>query len=340
MQLPARIGKYELEEFLGGSMSNVYRARDIVLGRSVVLKILTEAGCADPEAKARFLQEARLASNIVHENIISVYDFGEERGQPFIVMEYLRGDNLRDLIRQGRTGDYRKKLNMALQIARALGYIHSHRIVHRDIKPENIHIDAAAGKIKLMDFGIAKSEGVQLTRAGFTLGTPYYMAPEQVTGERITHLVDVYAFGILLFELMTGIKPVTGDSVDQIFGRILQEPIRQEPLRAAGVPQPVIDLISRCTEKLPAARIQSFNEICALLEEMLAVPAALPGRPAQALTAPVGPAHSTPAAVAMPGLLAKLPARLQTQNWIVVLVAIAVLLIMSVFYFIARALIR
>lgn len=341
MQLPARIGKYELEEFLGGSMSNVYRARDMVLGRSVVLKILTAAGCADPEAKARFLQEARLASNIVHENIISVYDFGEEQGQPFIVMEYLRGDNLRDLIRQGRTGDYRKKLDIALQIARALGCIHSHRIIHRDIKPENVYVDAGAGKIKLMDFGIAKSEGVQLTRAGFTLGTPYYMAPEQVTGERITHLVDVYAFGILLFELMTGAKPVTGDSIDQIFGRILHEPVREEPLRAAGVPQHVIELITRCTEKLPAARIQSFTEICALLEEMVAVPAAAPGRwTVQAPAALVGAVHSAPQAGTMPGPLAKLPARFQTQNWIVVLVAITVLLVMSASYLIARALIR
>src|SRR5579871_6672735 len=121
MQLPARIGKYELEEFLGGGMSHVYRARDAVIGRTVAVKILTEAGCEDAEAKARFLAEARMAGNISHENILSIYDFGEDdQHHPFMVMEFLRGEDLRQALKNSRTGDLSGKLKIALQVARAL----------------------------------------------------------------------------------------------------------------------------------------------------------------------------------------------------------------------------
>jgi serine/threonine protein kinase len=206
VQLPARIGKYELEEFLGGGMSHVYRARDTVIGRTVALKILTEAGCEDAEAKERFLAEARMAGNISHDNVLSIYDFGEDdQHHPFMVMEFLKGEDLRHAIKGGRTGGVREKLKIAVQVARALEYIHTQKIIHRDIKPENVNL-GPTGVVKLMDFGIAKTEGLQMTRAGYVLGTPYYMAPEQVTGANVTEQVDVYAFGVLLFELMTGAK--------------------------------------------------------------------------------------------------------------------------------------
>src|SRR6266404_691051 len=253
MEHPSRVGKYEIEQLLGGGMSNVYRARDSVLGRRVALKILTESGTADPESKARFLLEARTASNIRHENIISVYDFGEDQGRPFIVMEYLEGESLRQAQKNGHLGDFPRRMRVALQVARALDYIHSQKIIHRDIKPDNINVDPA-GKVKLMDFGIAKSEGVKLTKAGFTLGTPYYMAPEQVLGKPLTAQADVYAFGILLFELLTGNKPVAGDSIEKIFQNILYEPLNLEPLKALGLPPTVIDLVRACTAKQPVDR--------------------------------------------------------------------------------------
>src|ERR1700757_3999602 len=133
MELPAKIGKYELEEFLGGGMSHVYRARDTVIGRTVAVKILTEAGCEDEETKARFLAEARMAGNISHDNVLSIYDFGEdEQHRPFMVMEFLRGEDLRNAIKNGRTGGIREKLKIAIQIARALQYIHTQKIIHRD----------------------------------------------------------------------------------------------------------------------------------------------------------------------------------------------------------------
>ncbi|MEO8367860.1 MAG: bifunctional serine/threonine-protein kinase/formylglycine-generating enzyme family protein [Candidatus Solibacter sp.] len=266
IQLPARLGKYDLQEFLGGGMSHVYRAVDTVIGRQVAVKILTNNASQDEEAKQRFLTEARTAGNLAHENVISIYDFGwDDTHGLFMVMEFLRGEDLRGAIRHGNTGDLRKKLKIAIQIARALEYVHRAKIIHRDIKPENVHINTA-GVVKLMDFGIAKTEDLSVTRAGYVLGTPYYMAPEQVKGEKITELVDVYAFGILLFELILGQKPIAGETVERIFYSILHEPLDVSPLVAASIPQSVINLVSRCTAKTPSERPQDFGAIANELE--------------------------------------------------------------------------
>jgi len=269
MQLPARIGKYELQEFLGGGMARVYKARDTVIGRTVAVKILAEEGCADEEVKSRFLQEARLAGNVTHDNVISIYDFGEDaEGRPFMVMEFLKGEDLRHAIKNGTTGDTRRKLGIALDIARALEHIHTQNIIHRDIKPDNVHI-TSTGAVKLMDFGISKTQDSTRTTTGVVMGTPYYMAPEQVLGKNITPQADVYAFGVLVFELMTGAKPIAGDTVERIFYQILQEPLNVEPMRQAGIPETVIDLVVRCTEKDAAKRPQGFGEVCARIRAIV-----------------------------------------------------------------------
>jgi serine/threonine-protein kinase len=275
MELPARIGKYELLEFLGGGMSQVYRARDTVICRTVALKILTQEGCADADTKARFLQEARMAGGASHENVVNIYDFGEEQGRPFLVMEFLDGESLGTLIRESRTGDLVTKLNLARQLARALEYIHQQGIIHRDVKPDNVHV-TRKGQVKLMDFGIAKVGGLSITRAGYVLGTPFYMAPEQVQGTSLTPFADIYSFGILLFELLTGSKPFEAATVEQIFYAILHEPVNLERLAEAGIPPAVRELVGRCASKEIAARPQNFGEIAAELERLISAISASP----------------------------------------------------------------
>jgi serine/threonine-protein kinase len=322
MMEPSRVGKYELEQYLGGSTARVYRARDSVLGRRVALKVLSEAGTADAEAKARFLQEARVASSIRHENIVGVYDFGEEQGRPYIVMEFVEGETLRDANRNGHLGDVARRLKIAIEVGRAVDYIHSRKIIHRDLKPENIHVDSE-GKARLMDFGIAKAEGVQLTRAGYTLGTPYYMPPEQVLGKPLSPQADVYAFGIMLYELLTGVRPIMSGSVDQIFQAILTQPLDLEPLRALNLPQPLNLLIERCTAKEAERRPAGLGEVCAELTRILLLPVPPPGAPRPKTGTPKVGANALPKVVQM------LPAGLRTHTGLVVLSCVAVVIVMA-----------
>ncbi len=252
-QHPSKIGKYQVDEFLGGGMSHVYRATDTVLGRRVAIKLLTEEAMADPDARDRFLQEARLASNIQHENIIAIYDFGEdiiEGGEvrPYMVMEFVEGESLRAAIEAGRAGDTSERLRIARQAAKALEHIHTRKVIHRDIKPENIHIDRM-GKVRLMDFGIASAAGAGIAQEGRTSGTPFYMAPEQVLGVDVTIQADIYAFGIVLYELFTGKKPFQGAKVEDIFEQILHNPVDSQLLIDSGTPARVIPLIQKCTAK-------------------------------------------------------------------------------------------
>jgi serine/threonine-protein kinase len=304
-------------------MSHVYRSTDTLLGRQVAVKILTAQGVSDPESKQRFLQEARVASNISHQNIISVYDFGEEAGKPYMVMEYLVGESLRDAMKNGHTGDLNRKLGYALQLGRALEHIHSKKIIHRDIKPENVHIDGS-GKVKLMDFGIAKSEGLSLTRAGFTLGTPYYMAPEQVLGQQVTTQVDVYSFGVLLYEMIVGLKPVSGETVEKIFSAILYESLNLEPLRAAQVPESVYNLIAACTAKNPTERPQGFGVVCGELERILNYPTGSGSKSAIKVTS-----HSS-ASGDLPGFMKILPSFLQTPTGLIVVFGLGVLVFLTI----------
>ena len=279
MDLPARLGKYELLEYLGGGMSEVYRAQDTVLKRTVAVKILTRQGVADPDTRQRFLREAQVSSNISHPHIIRTYDYGEDQGRPFLVLEFLTGRTLKQALLQNLLYTLEAKTVAARQIAVALAHVHSLGIVHRDIKPDNIHI-GEDGTAKLMDFGIAKTNDTQLTQAGFSLGTPHYMAPEQVMGKPVNEATDVYSFGVLLYEMFTGARPCAGDTVERIFYAILHEPLPPEPLERAGIPEHLRTLIQRSTDKNPATRTGSFHEVLSQLSEAESSPLPLAPRAA------------------------------------------------------------
>jgi formylglycine-generating enzyme required for sulfatase activity/tRNA A-37 threonylcarbamoyl transferase component Bud32 len=265
MEQLGQIGKYLLEQSLGGGMSRVYKARDPLLGRTVVVKILPEGSCADPEAEERFRTEAQTLARAAHEHVVTIYDFGVENGTPYIVMEYVAGEDLRSVIQAGRVGDPKRKLAIAIQIARALEHVHQANIIHRDIKPENVQVTAGGG-IKLIDFGIAKAGGRSLTRTGFTIGSPHFMAPEQVRGETATRLVDIYAFGVLLAELTSGVRAMETQTVEAVFYHILYEPFDLTPLQQPGIPDGIRNLVARCVDKDPSRRPQSFAEVLRDLE--------------------------------------------------------------------------
>lgn len=249
-------------------MSEVYRSRDTVLGRTVAVKLLTPQAAQNAETRARFLLEAQVSSSVVHENIITTYDYGEEDGIPYLVLEFLTGRTLKDYLAEESDLPLRKRVSIALQIARALEYVHSRKFVHRDVKPDNIHVDPQ-GRVKLMDFGIVKTEDVTLTQAGFALGTPHYVAPELVMGGAVTPLVDVYSFGVMLYEILAGRRAIQADTVERIFYLILHEPIPFEPLVETGVPERLIEIVRASVERDPTKRTQSMGEIAADLEDWL-----------------------------------------------------------------------
>lgn len=266
--VPRRFGRYEIVRYLGGGMSSVYEARDTLLDRSVALKLLTSESALDEEARARFLREARFASGVESDYVVRVYDFGEMNGHLFLVSEYLRGSDLRSVLREGTLKNIPERLQILLQIAEGLAAIHRHGIVHRDIKPDNIHIEHN-GRVRVMDFGVARSENLNLTRTGVTMGSPYYMAPEQILAERVDCRTDLYSFGIVAFELLTGHRPIAGDTVAALFHKTLYQPLDLQPLKNANCPMALIALIAACSAKRIEDRPKSAEDVATNLRMIL-----------------------------------------------------------------------
>ena len=269
--IPA-ISQYEIVERLGGgAMGVVYKARDRRLQRLVALKFLAPSMSEEPEFKSRFLQEAKAIASLDHPNLCSLFDVAEpEEGQLVIVMPFYEGETLKQKLGRGplpldRAVDY------AVQIAAGLAHAHAAGVVHRDIKPANV-IVTAGERVRILDFGIAKVSSVQakLTRTGMVLGTLAYMSPEQASGERIDHRSDLWALGAVLYEMLAGRQPFTGDSLEALFYAILwPKPERVTALRPE-VPPGLEALVHRLLEKNPANRYQDAVALMAELEAVRA----------------------------------------------------------------------
>jgi serine/threonine protein kinase len=260
MAVPKKIGKYEIFSELGkGAMGMVYRARDMRLGRLVALKTMLEGVDKDEDLVKRFNIEAQAAAQLNHENIITVYDLGEEGDIYYIAMEYLEGEDLKTVLLK-RKLSLPEKLNIILQICSGLEYAHKMGVVHRDVKPANVMI-LGTGKIKLMDFGIAHMASSDMTRTGMIIGTPDYMSPEQVMGKKIDNRSDIFSTGVIFYEMMTGKKPFTSDSVTSILYKIAHEPLPSFEEIGVEIPLEIETIINKAVEKEPEKRYQTMNEM-------------------------------------------------------------------------------
>ena len=269
-------GRYELEELVGsGGMSSVYRAHDRVLDRKVALKVLHQRLTSEAEYVERFRSEARMVAGLLHPNIVTVIDRGEDAGCPFIVFEFVAGENLKQLVAREGPLPIDRAVELGMQIARGLAFAHANGYVHRDVKPQNVLLNGD-GEAKVTDFGIARSLDVKhgVTQTGTVLGTSDYIAPEQAQGQRVDEHTDVYSLGIVLYELLTGELPFSGDN----FVAVAMQHINDVPPRVSSkrpeVPPRVDAAVARALAKKAEDRFPTMadfgRELEACLQELRA----------------------------------------------------------------------
>ncbi len=261
-------GRYQIVTELGrGSMGVVYQGFDPVIGRTVAIKTMLIEGLSAAEFqeyKARFQREAQAAGILAHPNIVTVYDFGEDTGVLFLAMEYLEGKSLQELVEKQNILPVETIIPIFEQVCSALDHAHRSNIVHRDIKPANIMI-LNSGLVKVTDFGIAKIMSMGMTQAGQILGTPNYMSPEQVKGRRVDGRSDIFALGVILYELVTGEKPFGGQNITTVIYKIINEnPIPPRELDSTIHPG-LSFVISKALAKSPDERFQTCRELAEAL---------------------------------------------------------------------------
>jgi len=269
---PPRIGRYRVDGVIGrGAMGMVYLAHDEGIDRRVALKTIHRRlleGTDGAEWLERFRREVRAAGRCLHPNIVTVFEYGEQDGVPYIVMEYVQGRELREYLKERQPMPLTNAVAVIVQVLHALGHAHASGVIHRDVKPGNI-ILLADGQVKVTDFGIARMESTEgITQYGMTVGTPSYMAPEQFGGREADRRADLYAAGVVLFELLTGVRPYTGRSAGDLMYQVLNEPPRRATVLNPSLPAELETLFDRALAKRPAERFQDAAEFVAALENL------------------------------------------------------------------------
>jgi eukaryotic-like serine/threonine-protein kinase len=282
-QAGERIGRYRLVSEIGrGAMGIVYRGEDEALGRSVAIKTILASMDAEEQAGylARFRQEAKALGGLNHPNIITVYEFGDEGGVAYLAMEYLEGRELRDMIAKKQL-DLTTIVEIAAQVAEGLAFAHARGIVHRDVKPGNVMV-VGGNRVKIMDFGIARVRKSDVkTNTGLLLGSPKYMAPEQVIGRPVDNRSDIFSLGVVLYEMIAGSPPFHADDIAAIMYQVCNNKPPPPSARNLGVPRALDLIVARAMEKEPEARYQDAAAMAADLRACLPEIAsgAMPGEP-------------------------------------------------------------
>ena len=278
---PSRLGRYEITGTLGqGAMGIVYRAHDPLIERVVAIKTVACAGLPEKEAEEfeqRFFREAKSAGKLNHPNIVTIHDIGRDGDLAWIAMELLDGRSLRDILDAGAGLSCERAIEIAAAVADALAFAHAGGIVHRDVKPANIMV-LANGSVKIADFGIAQLPGGSLTLAGSVLGSPKYMSPEQVIGHKADGRSDIFALGTVLYEMLTGQPPFSGDNLHATMYQVVHKTVPAPSEVCAGLPPAIDAIVARAMAREPAARYQDAAEMAAELRRVLDTTAAtLPG---------------------------------------------------------------
>jgi serine/threonine-protein kinase len=268
------VGRYQLKETLGeGAMAKVFKAYDPEIDRTLAIKLLRPELLSDGEYRARFLREAKGAGVLSHSNIVTVFDVGVDgANNPYIAMEYVEGGTLAGLLKDGKPIALTQVVEIGIQLARALDYAHKKGVVHRDVKPSNIMLLKDGTSIKVADFGICHiedTEATQRTQAGTVLGTPHYMSPEQVLGQKVDARSDIFSAGVVLYQLLTKALPFQGDSLISVAYKITkEEPAPPIDKLRPDVPQSLRRVVERALKKAPDKRFANGDEMARALIEV------------------------------------------------------------------------
>jgi serine/threonine-protein kinase len=282
------LGRYQVEKELGkGAMGVVYLGKDPKIGRVVAIKTLALSeefeGDELIDARERFFREAETAGRLQHQNIVTIFDAGEEHDLAYIAMEFLKGKDLVDFCRAGHLLPVAKVLSIVARVAEALAYAHRQNVVHRDIKPANIMYEFDSDMVKVTDFGIARITDSSKTKTGLVLGTPSFMSPEQIAGKKVDGRSDLYSLGVTLFQMLTGVLPLRGDSMAELMYKIANEEAPDIRIIRNNIPERLANIVALSLSKRSETRYQDGTQFAADLRSVLAE---LSGSPAPCVAAP------------------------------------------------------